>query len=99
MVNGMGLVVGRFGRILRTSDGGASWTNIESPTSAHLNSLSFNDENVISGNIYNTDEDVGWAVGDAGTILQTNDRGASWTDITNDVISSLGPISSPTAAG
>ena len=33
MVGGMGLVVGRYGRILRTIDGGHSWTRIESPTS------------------------------------------------------------------
>ena len=49
MVTGMGLVVGRYGRILRTSDGGATWQNIPSPTSAHLNGLSMNEENTHSG--------------------------------------------------
>ena len=29
-------------------------------------------------------------VGDEGTILQTDDRGETWREITNDVISSLG---------
>ena len=48
----MGLVVGRYGRILRTGDGGASWTNIPSPTSAHLNGLSMNEENTHSGLFY-----------------------------------------------
>ena len=43
-VNGMGLVVGRFGRILRTSDGGATWTNVPSPTRNHLHGLSFNEQ-------------------------------------------------------
>ena len=35
-------------------------------------------------------EDTAWAVGDAGTLLQTDDRGQTWTDITNDVIRCAG---------
>lgn len=49
MVNGMGVVVGQYGRILRTSDGGHTWENVPSPTSAHLHSLSMNEENTRSG--------------------------------------------------
>ena len=49
MVMGMGLAVGRYGRILRTGDGGKTWFNIPSPTSAHLNGLSMNEENTHSG--------------------------------------------------
>ena len=45
MVYGMGLVVGRYGRILRTEDGGHNWENVASPTSAHLHSISMNVEN------------------------------------------------------
>ena len=33
---------------------------------------------------------MAWAVGDAGTILRTSDRGETWQEITNDVITSLG---------
>lgn len=51
MVTGMGIVVGRYGRILRTTNGGASWQNIPSPTSAHLNGLSMNEENTHSGSV------------------------------------------------
>jgi hypothetical protein len=45
MVYGMGLVVGRYGRILRTEDGGHNWENVASPTTAHLHSISMNVEN------------------------------------------------------
>ncbi len=45
MVYGMGIVVGRYGRILRTEDGGHSWENVPSPTTAHLHSISMNVEN------------------------------------------------------
>ena len=87
MVGGMGLVVGRYGRILRTSDGGSSWSRINSPTTAHLHGLSFNHENTHSGEEYDAlEESTGWAVGDEGTILQTDDRGETWREITNDVL-------------
>ena len=36
MVNGMGLVVGRYGRILRTTNGGLDWYRAPYPTTAHL---------------------------------------------------------------
>lgn len=52
MVNGMGLSVGRYGRILRTENGGQTWTNIVSPTSAHLHGLSMNADNTHSGSEY-----------------------------------------------
>ena len=90
MVMGKGLVVGRYGRILRTSDGGVTWTNVPSPTSAHLNAISFTEENTHSGALYDTREDVGWAVGDSGTIIRTDDRGYTWSDETNNVIQKLG---------
>ena len=32
----MGLVVGRYGRILRTVNGGLVWSRVASPTTAHL---------------------------------------------------------------
>lgn len=52
MVNGMGLVVGKYGRILRTTDGGHTWENVPSPTTAHLHSISMNEENTHSGSEY-----------------------------------------------
>ena len=65
MVNGMGLVVGRYGRILRTTNGGTDWYRVKSPTTAHLHGLSFNSENTHSGEGYlELQEATGWAVGD-----------------------------------
>jgi photosystem II stability/assembly factor-like uncharacterized protein len=52
MVNGMGIVVGQYGRILRTEDGGTSWESVPSPTSAHLRGISMNEENTRSGSLY-----------------------------------------------
>src|SRR5262249_27485029 len=49
--------------ILRTVDGGATWTPQFSGTSAFLNSVSFVDAN------------TGWLVGDKGTILHTTTGG------------------------
>jgi len=61
------IAVGGFGTILRTTDGGASWTLQSSGTTNTLLGVSF------------TDADTGTAVGAGGTILRTTDGGASWT--------------------
>jgi len=61
------VVVGASGTILRTTDGGVTWTRLGSPTVATLNAVRFSDAK------------TGIAVGGAGTILRTDDGGASWT--------------------
>jgi uncharacterized protein (TIGR03437 family) len=61
------VVVGASGTILRTTNGGATWTWLVSPTSATLNAVMFSDAR------------TGTAVGIAGTILRTDDGGANWT--------------------
>jgi photosystem II stability/assembly factor-like uncharacterized protein len=61
-----GWVVGQNGTILKTTDGGASWSQISSPAYSILDKVSFAD----SAN--------GWVVGDHNTILSTTDGGASW---------------------
>src|SRR6516162_5102963 len=61
------VVVGNFGAILRTRDGGATWTQQPSGTAATLNAVSF------------TDANTGTVVGLGGTILRTTDGGATWT--------------------
>jgi|YNPNPStandDraft_1061719.scaffolds.fasta_scaffold45267_2 photosystem II stability/assembly factor-like uncharacterized protein len=61
-----GWACGRFGTILRTSDGGATWTRQTSGTTFTLSS------------IYFTDTQNGWAVGNGGTILHTRDGGLKW---------------------
>jgi photosystem II stability/assembly factor-like uncharacterized protein len=52
------------GTILRTTDGGATWTSQASGTNNPLFGVAF------------TDANTGTAVGDGGTILRTTDGGA-----------------------
>jgi photosystem II stability/assembly factor-like uncharacterized protein len=61
-----GIVVGSYGRILRTYDGGATWSRIVSGTNQHLRELCAVDSSHI------------WAVGDTGTILFSTDCGLTW---------------------
>lgn len=61
-----GWVVGVFGTIYWTEDGGRRWTSQPTPTIEHLYGLAF------------ADAEHGWAVGRAGTILKTED-GQRWT--------------------
>ena len=60
------VTVGYNGRILRSEDGGKSWTEIPHPVDFSLTQVSFVGE-------------TGWAVGHQGTILNTRDGGKTWT--------------------
>ncbi|MDR7335932.1 YCF48-related protein [Roseateles asaccharophilus] len=62
-------IVGEFGELARSNDGGATWTRVSIPVSL---STSLND----IGFANSTD---GWIVGDNSTILATRDGGATWT--------------------
>jgi photosystem II stability/assembly factor-like uncharacterized protein len=53
--------------ILRTTDGGATWTPQSSGTTEFLEGVAF------------TDANTGTVVGSGGTILRTADGGATWT--------------------
>jgi hypothetical protein len=55
------------GRILKTTDAGATWDTISCGTPYNLISVFFADQN------------TGYAVGISGTILKTTDAGATWT--------------------
>jgi photosystem II stability/assembly factor-like uncharacterized protein len=59
-------VVGRFGTILSTRDGGESWREQPSGTTRALSAVSF------------ADDRHGFSVGSGGTILATTDGGATW---------------------
>ena len=63
-----GWACGRFGTILHTSDGGATWRPQSSGTTFTLSSIYFF-----------ADSKNGWAVGKKGTILHTSDGGLTWT--------------------
>lgn len=63
----VGWVVGAFGSIYRTSDGGTSWQPQLSHTTEQLFDADF------------VDERQGWIAGRSGVILHTTDGGATWT--------------------
>ena len=63
----IGTAVGDAGTILRTPDGGATWTRQTSGTINALLGVSFVDAN------------IGTAVGWHGTILRTTNGGVTWT--------------------
>jgi len=62
------------GAIIKTTDGGKSWTSISNTTTSWLYSVTF------------TDPVNGYAVGQNGTIIKTTDAGLSWTPITVDTL-------------
>src|SRR5262249_10185488 len=64
--------------LMRTEDGGASWT--AQPTAAYLEAVSFVDRN------------TGWAVGGS-SILHTTDGGATWTLQFSEAFDSLQAVS------
>jgi photosystem II stability/assembly factor-like uncharacterized protein len=65
-VDGMLVVVGERGHILRSTDQGSTWEQAEVPTRANLTGVYFHDAS------------VGWAVGHDGVILKTVDGGLTW---------------------
>jgi photosystem II stability/assembly factor-like uncharacterized protein len=62
-----GWVIGDGGTIMKTINGGDTWSPQTSGTTADLNGVYFVDLN------------NGWVVGDGGTILKTTDGGDTWT--------------------
>lgn len=66
-----GVAVGYFGKIIRYSNGGATWMYPQSPTNYRLEAVTF------------TSEDEGYAVGDRGVILKSENGGYSWRLINN----------------
>ena len=73
-----GWAVGDGGTILKTEDGGETWTPCTSDTRRWLRSVTFT-----------ADRRTGWAVGNGGTILKTEDGGETWTPRTSDTTDSL----------
>ncbi len=62
-----GWVVGKFGTIYRTTDGGTTWEAQDSGTDEILRAVRF------------VSPSTGWVVGHHGLILHTNDGGLNWT--------------------
>jgi len=72
-----GFIVGGYGTILHTTDGGATWTSQVSGTLHWLFGVSA------------TDTSTATAVGDSGTILRTTNGGAIWTQQTSGTVHAL----------
>ncbi len=66
----IGFVSGESGTILKTTDAGATWTNLNTGVSNSVNLAS----------LYFLNENEGFAVGDASTIIHTIDGGVNWSD-------------------
>jgi len=64
-----GCIVGRYGTILRTTDGGDTWVQVSSGTTSGLGSV------VLRGS------GVGYAFGSSGRMLKTTDFGATWAPL------------------
>lgn len=66
-----GWIVGDAGRVLRTYDGGNTWTLQTAPSTVRLNSVWF------------TSVNEGWIVGDGGVLLRTTNGGLNWSRVLN----------------
>ncbi len=62
----IGWVAGENGIILKTTNGGVSWSQQQTPTSAFIYSINF------------INSLTGWACGEFGTILKTTNGGTNW---------------------
>jgi photosystem II stability/assembly factor-like uncharacterized protein len=62
----IGFVAGNNGTILKTTDSGTSWVNVNTNTTQNLNAIDATDLSNI------------WAVGDSGTVIRSQDEGQSW---------------------
>lgn len=73
--NTLGFIVGghlnndSIQTILKTTDGGSNWTIIRDNISPMLN------------DIYFTNQEIGYAVGNNGTVLYTDNSGTTWNDV------------------
>lgn len=67
--NGVGIAVGDFGTIIRTTDSGETWEKVNYSSKNDLHSLHFATNNTI------------WACGAANTLLRSTDAGLSWSSV------------------
>lgn len=65
----VGVMVGSYGAVLRTTDGGETWTVRPSGVPNHLMKVTF------------VDALNGWAVGEGGVMIRTTDAGLSWSRV------------------
>jgi len=66
---GVAIAVGPRGVVLRSTDSGETWKQIQVPNSADLASVRF------------TDDNTAWVMGHDGIVLRSTDKGENWTRI------------------
>lgn len=81
-----GYAVGAAGRVIKTTDSGATWQQISTPTNADLNSVCFP-----------LDYLYGYAAGSGGTIIRTTDAGITWQTAATGTSENLNAIFFPFA--
>ncbi len=73
----MGFVVGSEGLILKTTNGGITWSSYSGLPNYYLNS------------VYFTDYQTGYIAGDYGIILKTTNGGLNWTALNSGTYACL----------
>jgi len=76
----VGWAAGDSGTIIKTSDGGATWSQQTSGTTNNLNCIRFVDSN------------TGWAAGKSGVILKTTNGGSTWSPQSSGVADTITSI-------
>jgi photosystem II stability/assembly factor-like uncharacterized protein len=77
-----GYIVGQFGAVYKTTNGGVSWDSVVTPIgNVYLYDVDFVDEN------------TGWVVGAAGNCWKTTDGGVNWSRQAIGLTSSINSIS------
>lgn len=96
-VNGTrGIAVGDFGTLLRTEDGGSTWSKISLPESIELPpdvAEVVQPGDVILYNVSFADADRVWIAGEFGVILFSSDGGVTWTQQKSGVETTLFGVS------
>ncbi|MBC8410863.1 MAG: hypothetical protein H8E12_19425 [Rhodobacteraceae bacterium] len=70
------MAVGQSGKILRSTDNGASFSSVTSPITTYLYGVAFGNDTFV-------------AVGQSGKILRSTDAGASWNNETSPITTYL----------
>ena len=72
-----GIAVGSNGAVIRTQNGGASWSTMASGTAQQLNDVQWVNESIVI------------AVGNSGTIIRSEDRGVTWSVVASPATDNL----------
>lgn len=73
-------LAGNRGLIMKTTDGGETWSKLPSQTTRNLFSITF------------TDQNNGWCAGEEGIILHTTNGGSTWTQQSSPIATHLNSI-------